>query len=94
MYQDISDSHGVLRGPRGPRGRPLPTYLVPGPRVFDEEGALGVEDQEAVVFFEAVGDGAGSIRLIPQRSRRSVRTKHRRSVRDLLIHKCQRCPDT
>lgn len=30
MSQDISDSPGILRGPRGPQGFPLPTYLVPG----------------------------------------------------------------
>ena len=30
MYQDIADTYAGLRGPRGPRGRPLPTHLEPG----------------------------------------------------------------
>ena len=30
MYQDMPDTRRFRRGPWGPRGRPLPTYLVPG----------------------------------------------------------------
>lgn len=36
----------------------------------------------------------GSTALMPQTMSESVRTKHRRSARDLLMYGYQRCPDT
>ena len=73
-------------GPRVSREMPCSAQKV----VTAPRGASGGH----CVMARRTRGSTGSTALMPQTMRGSVRTKHPRRVRALLMHNCQRCPDT